>query len=416
MARLNGGSATSVSLGSVSITGTSDVNIKQVGGAAFSLGQQLAASSLPVVLTAAQLSTLTPLSTISNISQIASVTPTFGDVSNVATITGALNVSTIAKYNNTLPTLTDTQFNILNVGSRGALRVEIFGASSTNSLTVATAADTANLTGAAKVYAQNGVYNGSSVDLWRSIVNANNTTGTGIGAVGLLAQFDDVSPTAITENQFGNVRMSVRREVYDQIRDAAGNERGVNVTAGNALQADLTSVAGTSIVTAGVAGTQAVGGNVATNVAIGTNPINTGAQAVSSENSAVTTARMVQLVADLVGKLIVLPYANPENFVNGTTAAITDTTSTAVISAQAAGVRTYLTQITVTNSHATVGTFVKILDGATIIHEGYAAAAGGGYTATFPTPLRGTAATAINCQPVTTGANVIASMSGYKGV
>lgn len=166
----------------------------------------------------------------------------------------------------------------------------------------------------------------------------------------------------------------------------------------------------------GTNGSLAVGGGVATNVAITTNPVNTGAQGVSSENSAVTTGRMVQLVADLVGKLIVLPYSNPENFTNGTTAAITDTTTTSVIAAQGAGVRTYITQITVTNSHATVGTFVKITDGAsTILHEAYAAAAGGGYTATFPTPLRGTANTAVNAICVTTGANVIASVSGYKG-
>jgi len=39
-------------------------NLTQVGGASFALGQQLAAASLPVVLTASQLSTLTPLSTV----------------------------------------------------------------------------------------------------------------------------------------------------------------------------------------------------------------------------------------------------------------------------------------------------------------------------------------------------------------
>lgn len=37
-----------------------DVNLTQVGGAAFALGQQLATASIPVVLTAAQISTLTP--------------------------------------------------------------------------------------------------------------------------------------------------------------------------------------------------------------------------------------------------------------------------------------------------------------------------------------------------------------------
>lgn len=49
---------------SVTPSGTQDVNLIQVGGVAFSLGQQLAASSLPVVLTTSQLSTLTPLSTV----------------------------------------------------------------------------------------------------------------------------------------------------------------------------------------------------------------------------------------------------------------------------------------------------------------------------------------------------------------
>lgn len=165
----------------------------------------------------------------------------------------------------------------------------------------------------------------------------------------------------------------------------------------------------------GANGSQAVGGTVATNVAITANPINLGAQAVSSENSAVTTARQVQLVADLVGKLITLPYANPENFVNGTTSAITDTTSTSVIASAGGSLRNYITSCIVTNSSSTVGTFVKILDGSTIIWEGYATTSGG-WTTSFPVPLRGTAATAINAQAVTTGANFIVSCAGYKGI
>jgi len=48
----------------ITLSGTQDVNLIKVGGSTFTLGQQLAASSLPVVLTAAQLSTLTPLSTV----------------------------------------------------------------------------------------------------------------------------------------------------------------------------------------------------------------------------------------------------------------------------------------------------------------------------------------------------------------
>lgn len=72
-----------------------------------------------------------------------------------------------------------------------------------------------------------------------SVVNATNSTGTGIQAAGILAQFDDVSPTAITENQFGNIRMSANRNLYGTVRDAAGNERGANVNASNQLSVSV---------------------------------------------------------------------------------------------------------------------------------------------------------------------------------
>jgi hypothetical protein len=162
--------------------------------------------------------------------------------------------------------------------------------------------------------------------------------------------------------------------------------------------------------------TTLTGGGVASDGVDSGNPVKIGARAVAAEITAVSAADRVDLLTDLVGKLLVLPYANPENFLNGTTAAITDTTSTAVIAAQSGSNRIYVTSIIVTNSHASVGTFVKILDGSTIIWEGYAAPAGGGFAHSFTVPLRGTAATALNAQAVTTGANFIVSAAGYKGV
>lgn len=41
--------------------------------------------------------------------------------------------------------------------------------------------------------------------------------------------FDDTSPDTVNEGDAGAARMSSRREIYTQIRDAAGNERGLNV-------------------------------------------------------------------------------------------------------------------------------------------------------------------------------------------
>lgn len=68
-------------------------NLTQIGGAAFALGQQLAAASLPVVLTAAQLATLTPLSTVA-VTQSTSPWVVSGTVA--ATQSGTWNINNIS--------------------------------------------------------------------------------------------------------------------------------------------------------------------------------------------------------------------------------------------------------------------------------------------------------------------------------
>lgn len=60
------------------------------------------------------------------------------------------------------------------------------------------------------------------------------TPGTDDG-VPIFAAFDDTTPDSVDEGDAGIVRMSANRNLYGTIRDAAGNERGANVTAGNAL-------------------------------------------------------------------------------------------------------------------------------------------------------------------------------------
>lgn len=54
--------------------------------------------------------------------------------------------------------------------------------------------------------------------------------------------FDDVAPNAATENRAAAPRMSGNRVPYSILRDAAGNERGANVTAANALKVDGSGV------------------------------------------------------------------------------------------------------------------------------------------------------------------------------
>jgi hypothetical protein len=149
-------------------------------------------------------------------------------------------------------------------------------------------------------------------------------------------------------------------------------------------------------------------------------PIKVGGKATSTEPAAVATGDRANLITDLVGKLITLPYANPENFVSGAiTSAMTGTTSTSLVAAPASGLRNYITTIICSNAHATVGTDIAIQDGSggTTLLTIPAAAVYGGAVITLPVPLRQpTTATAIYCANVTTGASTKVSAVGYKGV
>lgn len=96
----------------------------------------------------------------------------------------------------------------------------------------------------------NGISDGTNLRGVLGAANALNSTGAGVPVAQIVGQFDDVSPTAITENQFGNIRMSTNRNLYGTIRDAAGNERGANVTASNELVVSDSGLrpAGTSLI------------------------------------------------------------------------------------------------------------------------------------------------------------------------
>lgn len=265
------------------------------------LGQALAAASIPVVLTSAQLSTLTPLANAAletggnlavlagtvtssvlqaNVKQINGITVLMGngvtgtgsqrvtiasdntpfaiktdqtthgttdlvaaDLTKVAgqtAISSGVNgsqaiggdtasaatdagnpVKVGAKYNSTLPTFTDGQRGDLQIDSRGVLRTGLYSGGSSISLVngadnadgVVVSSTSNKLIGISRTT----LFNGTSWDRAVSVINATNSTGTGITASGILAQLDDTSPTAITENQFGNLRMSDLRSMYVQL-------------------------------------------------------------------------------------------------------------------------------------------------------------------------------------------------------
>ncbi|HEY3697680.1 hypothetical protein, partial [Phenylobacterium sp.] len=61
---------------------------------------------------------------------------------------------------------------------------------------------------------RNMVYNGTSWDMQRAAAHGYNATGIGLTAAALTAEVDEVSPTTVTENQFGTARMSAARFLY----------------------------------------------------------------------------------------------------------------------------------------------------------------------------------------------------------
>jgi len=88
-------------------------------------------------------------------------------------------------------------------------------------------------------------------------INGMNSSGNTALQAMHIAQFDDTSPTSITENQFGNVRMSANRNLYGTIRDAAGNERGLNVDASGQIAITVASIPSHAVTNAGTFVTQA---------------------------------------------------------------------------------------------------------------------------------------------------------------
>lgn len=127
----------------------------------------------------------------------------------------------------------------------------------------------------------------------------------------------------------------------------------------------------------------------------------------------------VPFLADSNGRLLVYENADPSlqwGATSGTTPLATNT-STAVKAAGAAGIRNYVTNFQFYNTSSTVSTTISILDGATIIWTGYIPATTSSVsiaTADLRTPLRGTAATAMNIQCGTTGASVYYNVQGFQ--
>lgn len=106
-------------------------------------------------------------------------------------------------------------------------------------------------------------------------------------------------------------------------------------------------------------------------------------------------------------------YAQPSNYRSSVSGVITNAAANSILGAPGASLRYYITAVKVTNA-AAAAAIVDIKDsGALILDTGYAAASGGGWSSSFPTPLRqATTNASIDVVP-RSQASILVSISGY---
>lgn len=172
------------------------------------------------------------------------------------------------------------------------------------------------------------------------------------------------------------------------------------------------SISGTPAVTATVAGA------AAHDAAISGNPTRLAGRALTANYTAVATGDTADLVTTLVGAVIQKPYSIPELDWSYAAASggITNTTDVAIKTAAGAGLRNYLTSISIQNASATISTEVVVKDGSTVIFRcfvGTQALLNSVVNITFPSPLKSTANAALNVACITTAAAVYVNAQGY---
>jgi len=158
-------------------------------------------------------------------------------------------------------------------------------------------------------------------------------------------------------------------------------------------------------------------GDAAHDAAVTGNPVLVGIEARTTEPTAVGDGDVVRILSTALGKQVVYPFAIPQSsWSYASAAAVTDTADDEAKAAGGAGVRNYITGVQVFNSHDTTGTAVVIKDGSTVIWQGWAEQTGGGCSAVFNPPLRGTAATAVNVANITTSSSTFFNLQGFTAL
>lgn len=148
---------------------------------------------------------------------------------------------------------------------------------------------------------------------------------------------------------------------------------------------------------------------------VATNPLAIGLEGRTSSKTSVTNATLVRPISTLDGRQITRLNSIPENEWQYAAASggIVNTSDVVLQAAAGAGIKNYLTGLSVANASATA-TEVVVKDGATVIWRSYVAANLTLKDIPFPTPLQSTANTALNVACITTGTQTYVNAQGYK--
>ena len=169
----------------------------------------------------------------------------------------------------------------------------------------------------------------------------------------------NTTPPTVTNGQMVEQQMTARGEQHTILRDAAGNLRGANVTAGNAVQVDLTSILGSAFVTAatgvqkvGVVGNANAALDAANNAAAPANVLVSGFEARSSGPTQLTNGNVGRATVDLAGNLHTVAPLKFTCALDNIAATLTQCQAVA-----AAGYSYYITTVFANSTTATAATF-----------------------------------------------------------
>jgi hypothetical protein len=321
------------------------------------------------------------------------------DVATPATIVGT---ATLVERDDALTTVTPIEGDWIGLRgtAEGALWVQDFNSDSIDGKI--TACDTgAVVIASGTVTAVTDITNPVTVD-WNGTAPP---IGAGVEATALRVTIATDSTGVVSVDDNG-ASLTVDGPVTDT--ELRASPVVVDLGANNDVTIDAAAVTSLALIdNPVVAHDAAVSGSTGVSVA--------GFEARATEPTATADADATRGMATTLGKQIVLPHSIPASTWNYATATlgVTDTADDVAKAAAGAGVRNYVTSVQVINGHATVATEVVIKDGSTVMWRGWAEAVGGGVSAKFDPPLRGTANTAINVANITNGSKTYFNLQGY---